>query len=174
MNSEEMLKADKLLKAREDRVAFVEKLINEYKTPVVCARSNYPGLNKANEITEILMTVADRVLTEKLDDKTIFKTKMTTAEGDVIIMVVEGDAIEIKKTTVEIEHSHELGRFLDIDVYDKENNSISREHLGYYRRKCFICDEDAHICVRNRSHHIDEIEDHIRRTVKDYMENNDV
>ena len=85
------------MKAREDRVAFVEKLINEYKTPVVCARSNYPGLNKANEITEILMTVADRVLTEKLDDKTIFKTKMTTAEGDVIIMVVEGDAIEIKK-----------------------------------------------------------------------------
>lgn len=174
MNKEEMLKVDELLEAREERVSFIEKLINEYNAPVVCARSNYPGLSKANEITEKLMEIADKALIEKLDDKTIFKTKMTTAEGYIIILVVEGDAIEIKKITVEIEHTHSLGRFLDIDVYDEENNSLSREHLGYYRRKCFICDEDAQICVRNKNHHIEEIKDHIRISVRDYMENNDV
>lgn len=55
---------------------------------------------------------------------------------------------------VEIEERDRLGRIFDIDVIDVNGSKLSRDEP----RKCFICDNAAAACARNRSHTAAELE----------------
>lgn len=46
---------------------------------------------------------------------------------------------------------------MDIDVIDRQGVSLSRKALGYERRKCFVCEEDAFSCARSQKHTIQEL-----------------
>ena len=41
---------------------------------------------------------------------------------------------------------------MDIDVYDDKGIGISRVEFGLAMRKCYICDDIAHNCVRSKKH----------------------
>jgi holo-ACP synthase / triphosphoribosyl-dephospho-CoA synthase len=74
---------------------------------------------------------------------------------------------------VDIEENHPLGRLMDIDVINVRHQ-ISRRDLNLSPRRCFLCDEEAHVCVRAQTHAIEvDIEDFILTAFKNYLLGND-
>lgn len=146
-----------ILNAREERVCLIENLIEKYSLPIVCLRINYPGEIKNNDFTSNISKVLREEIFNIFRDYILYEDFKFTAEGPLLILVINNDALMIKKKTIELEENHLLGRLGDIDVYDKDGNGISRKDLGYPSRKCFICSDMAQNCVRAQKHSIDEV-----------------
>lgn len=162
---------DDLLLERENRMEIQQMLINKFNMPLLVIKANYPGLNKQNDITNNIVQGIDSIISDILEYKIKYKLIRFTAEGPVVIMIIDMEPRKLKKITIEIEEKHILGRIADIDVYDRNNNAISRRLLGYDMRKCYLCDEYAHVCVRMQKHSINEIIEYISKTYNEYVEN---
>lgn len=162
--------AGEILDARERRVDYQNYLLEKYKMPLLVARVNYPGLNKNNEMTQNIIEGIETILYDIYQFKTFCKTLIFGAEGPILFMNIKENAASIKKTSIEIEEKHILGRCVDIDIYDESGNGISRTEIGYSMRKCFICDNIAHKCVRSRKHDEKEVVQYIRNKYVEYME----
>lgn len=69
------------------------------------------------------------------------------------LLAIRQPADVVKRACVVLEQNNVLGRLWDIDVIN-ENGIISRRDIGMSSRKCFICDLDARVCARQRTHSI--------------------
>lgn len=146
------LTAEDILVAREERVRFQEKLIEKFKMPLVTVRVNFPGIYKENDISINIIEIIDGAIATLFKKNIRFKLFRITEEGPILNLAVTGMAENIKREMIKIEEEHFLGRCVDIDVYDLHGKSLSRETFGKKPRKCFICNEDARICVREAKH----------------------
>lgn len=152
---------------RERREKFIKSCIGKYRKPMVCIKPNFPGAEKRNIYSNYASYKIYEELSKVLD--IIEKDHEFEAEGLVFYLRVDGSASDIKSKSIEIETFHDLGRLIDIDVYDTDANQISREGFGLPRRKCFICDNDSVICSRAMSHTKEDIVEFYRKTVLDYI-----
>ena len=163
---------EELLEAREERVDLINQLLKRYNTPLLVMRVNFPGLQKTNEMTLSIIQDMSTLICTILGDKVCFKSLQQGAEGPVFLAAVEKDVLTLKRAAVDLEEKHILGRCLDLDVYDSLGRSISRQELGYPRRKCYLCEDYAQHCVRARRHSerevIGYIEDRFREYRKSY------
>ena len=74
------------------------------------------------------------------------------------LLAIRQPAQVVKQACVVLEQNNALGRLWDIDVIG-EQGIISRRDIGMPSRKCFICDLDARICARQRTHSIQALHD---------------
>lgn len=169
-----MYTAENVLEAREKRVEFLEKLIQKYGKTTVILRVNYPGVEKDNSITRQISEIIDNVINTFFKDKIEYKLKTTSAEGPICIYVIDESPFGVKDMTMEIEDKHTLGRCVDIDVYDEEGKTLSRLAFGAGPRKCFICNQVAHECVRSKAHSNEEIIKYLADRYNDYCSNIDL
>lgn len=160
--------AEEVLLDRERRVYIQQKLIKRYNLPLVTIRANYPGVYKENDISLNIVQIIDEVILKILKNSLHFKLFRITKEGPIINMLIKDKPDNIKRKMMEIEEGHILGRCVDIDVYDENFNSISREDFGEKPRKCFVCEDDARVCVRERRHSQVEITSFITNTYSKY------
>jgi len=165
-----MYTAEDILLGREKRVEYQERLIKQYKMPILVIRVNYPGINKDNHFSQEITKIMEQIISEIFSYSIHYKIMTTTAEGPLVIMAINKDATEIKEMALNIEDNHILGRCVDLDVYDEDGRSISREDFGVDMRKCYICDDVAHNCVRSKKHSKEEIEGFIKSRFAEYME----
>ncbi|WP_320046106.1 citrate lyase holo-[acyl-carrier protein] synthase [uncultured Ilyobacter sp.] len=160
-----------ILNAREQRVRLQEALSKEYSLPFIALRTNYPGLDKnsfvANDIASIMNSECQRIFESKIR----YTETLYSFEGVVYIIFIEEDPINIKKSVIKLEKNHPLGRLADIDVYRDDSQGISRSHLNLPKRKCFICENDAHICVRSRAHLLSELIEYIHVSYENFKKN---
>ncbi|MFD3155667.1 citrate lyase holo-[acyl-carrier protein] synthase [Haloimpatiens sp. FM7330] len=159
-----------ILDAREKRVEFQNEMIHKFKLPLIAIRVNYPGVNKDNKLTRKLMEAIDKIVSGIFQYDIHCKIIKFSPEGPIILMSINGESLETKKLCIEIEEKHILGRCIDVDVYDEYGKSISRTELGYSERKCYICGEPAHICVRSQKHSQNEIINFIQKKYEEYVE----
>ena len=165
-----MYRAEDILLEREKRIEYQEKLVKQYKMPMLVIRVNYPGIDKDNPLSQAVIKIMEQEVCEILLSSIHYKKTTTTAEGPLVIMCIDKVAKDIKAITLNIEHNHLLGRCVDLDVYDDIGKSISREAFGLAMRKCYICDDIAHNCVRSKKHSFDEVEGFIKSKFVEYME----
>ncbi len=166
-----MYTIQELLDARELRVNFINELIDRYDNTVISLRVNYPGLEKDNAITRKIMEIIGVLVTNFFNGRIKYSMMSYTAEGPIMLYVIDEKAEKVKNFGINIEDRHTLGRCIDLDVYDTDGKSISRTSLGQNPRKCFICDKSAHECVRNRTHSYEEIAKFVADRYNDYLEN---
>lgn len=160
---------DDILLEREQRVEFINNLLYKYNMTVIFIRVNYPGLQKTNSKTEKIMENIHLLISDVFRDKIQMKEFKITAEGPNLTAVLDEKAEEIKKIAIKIENEHILGRCVDIDVYDPITlQGISRADFGMQMRKCFLCSDIAHNCVRARKHSQDEIVKYIKNTYETF------
>lgn len=67
-------------------------------------------------------------------------------------MSIEAPAHDLKLATIELEHSHPLGRLWDIDVLTPEGEILSRRHFALPARRCLLCGQSAAECARGKTH----------------------
>lgn len=161
----EEVSLEEVLNAREERVLIQNKLIQKYNLPVISFTMNIPGPIKTNKDIRKIFDYGKVKLLEKLEKANIkileIKEKKEKT-GDELWIVANTKAENLKKITVEIEETEDVGRIFDMDVIDVNLKKISRKSF----RKCLICDSQAQECGRSRRHSIEELQEKVKNIMK--------
>lgn len=146
-----------ILDAREARAQRQKELLAQYQKPLICFTMNIPGPVKLDRDVAIGFFVGCRMLRDALGNKLVFAEENRLVTGCEAYYVADIPAKELKQLAVDIEDADSVGRLFDIDILDTDGVKIDRESLGYPRRKCLLCENDAVICAGRRAHPLEEL-----------------
>lgn len=148
-----------ILDAREARVMRQKELLAEYNKPILSFTMNIPGPIKLDRDVAIGFFVGCRLLRDALAGKILYLEEHRKETGCEAFFVVDLPTRELKELTVDLEDGESVGRLFDMDVIDTDGQALSREELGYPRRGCLICMENAVVCARSRAHSVQQLRD---------------
>lgn len=160
-NGEEIQLLD-MLEARENRQVKQQNLLESVNPGTLISMTmNIPGSVKVTEeLIQIFHLVYNQVKndwqTELLYDELL--TLKTGCEG---YFLVKEKADIVKKRLIEREEKLTFGRLFDLDVLEMRQGEmvvLSRKDFNLSPRTCFICNENAKECGRNRRHSVDELQ----------------
>lgn len=141
------MEINQILINREEKFNFIKQYLKD--NIVITLKANIPGLYKQSKEAYILINYFDRILANKGIIKSF---ELDGADGPMYVYLLK-DCLINKADLIEIEENYSLGRYIDIDIFNKTTISLNRKEL----RKCFICDKPAFVCARNKSHKIEEL-----------------
>ncbi|OGO77011.1 MAG: holo-ACP synthase CitX [Clostridiales bacterium GWB2_37_7] len=163
---------EQLLDAREQRAVKQKKLIGRFMLPLVSFTVNIPGACKKTPASSSIFREGCSALMKKLDEtgsSLVYSESYEPDTGHEAYFVVNTDAQMLKAYTLQLENQHPLGRLFDFDVIERDGNAVSREDLGYTKRKCLLCEQAAHICGRSGRHRTEELIKEIQSIVDAYF-----
>ena len=149
-----------MLDAREHRQEVQRMLLSEHHLPVISFTLNIVGPVKVFPLAlrtfhEGIRLIETQCHAWKIP---IIATYSTTSHtGHEYFWAVDGDVRFIKEHLCLLEDSVALGRLFDIDVIQTDGMKISRTDLGFSTRKCLICNQEAFVCSRARTHSVKEL-----------------
>ena len=161
-----------LLEARDRRVRRqLEMLASHPGHTLVCITVNIPGSIKR---TAESVDIGHEALRATMAALGTLAATDTAAVGDhdtgfEAFLLTAATPNETKRICVGIEESHPLGRLFDIDVIRPDGTPVSREDQQGGMRKCLICDQPARVCMRLRTHTINELLEVINRMHHDFF-----
>lgn len=151
---------NEILAAREQRVRRQRELLEKYGKPLLCFTMNIPGPKKYDRDVAIGFFIGVRMLRDALPGNAVLHFEQhTDITGCEAFYVVDMPAKALKDLAISIEDSSSVCRLFDMDVLDTDGRKLERQALGYPRRKCLLCDEDAVVCARSRAHSLEELQD---------------
>ena len=156
---------EQMLKRREERVRIQSELLKKYECPLISFSMNIPGPIKTNDLIRNAFEIGKKLLLEKLQLKNfVINSIIETHEltGDELFLSINANPDELKNITVEIENNNSLGRLFDMDVINSNGEKISRKIF----RKCLLCNNQAQICARSRTHSVKEMQDAVENILK--------
>lgn len=159
---------EQLLEAREHRAAHQKELIGKFRLPFVSFTVNIPGPSKKTPDSCLIFREGCDALVKKLKETGCPLEYFEVNEPDTgyeAYFVVKTAERTLKAQMLQIENEHPLGRLFDLDVIGADGSPISREDLGHSKRKCLLCEQDAHSCGRSRRHTIEELHQKIRSMI---------
>ncbi len=159
------MELSQLLQARENRAQRQRAYLEQYRLPLVCFTMNIAGPVKNSPLITKGFQLGDRLLRSRLPSILLAETKLlpTGCEG---YYVAKGAPEEIKALCTQIEESLPVGRLFDLDVIAPREGKLSRP----LPRKCLICNQDARICARSRSHPLSELQSKTEELLTQAME----
>lgn len=149
-----------ILDAREQRVARQQALLAQYQKPLICFTMNIPGPEKQNRDIAIGFAVGNWLLRDHLRNCPVLHKELhRESTGCTAFYVVDLPAQQLKQLAIDVEDTEPIGRLFDMDVIDIDGSKLTREDLGFTRRKCLICDKEATVCARSRAHGLDQLQE---------------
>ncbi|MBP1918996.1 citrate lyase holo-[acyl-carrier protein] synthase [Youngiibacter multivorans] len=155
-----------ILDLREKRDEYEKNIASSSGKTLITVRPNYPGSDKRNIHSNFVSFSLAYEVESALEAEAIHRTH--DEEGLILFLLSDRSKDVVKRTCVDIEDSHPLGRLADIDVTDDEG-SLSRTDLGLFPRKCYICEDYAAACTRSARHGYNEITKFFSHTVERYL-----
>lgn len=159
-----------MLEARESRYKKQKELIRAKKGTLICLMLNIPGPVKVTALTDWAFEKGKERIKSRLKESDVMIKEEETdykKTGYELYLIVDADAIFVKKQLVSIEEENKLGRLYDIDVISVDGDKISRMDICMPPRKCLLCGKTGHGCSRNRTHSIDEMTAYINQIIKE-------
>lgn len=149
-----------ILAAREQRAAKQHALLEQHNKPLLCFTMNIPGPKKYSRDISLGFSVGNWLLQDALSGRKILHKEICReSTGCEAYYVVDMPARQLKMLAVELEDVDPIGRLYDMDVLDTDSKKISREDMGLPRRKCLLCENDAAVCARSRTHSLEDLTD---------------
>lgn len=170
MSTEELI--FKILEGKENRVLRQKEILAKYNQTLISFTLNIPGLYKISEDYKKVFLKGINEIKEYLarEKMTISYAETNEREsGYEFFCTVESPAIKVKKTMIDLESNLHLGRLFDIDVFNEKGELLSRSNFNIGKRKCLVCNNDAVICSRSRSHSIEEVLESVDKLVKGFI-----
>lgn len=159
---------NKQLKAREKRILKVKSFFKDNPNKsLILIKANMPSFLINTPINYYLIKIFLNILLNHLQIAEVIH--FDSDDGPYFFVILNNQDTEIKKQLINIENTHELGRLIDLDYFIDGNSSISRSKFNYPPRKCFLCDKDAFICIREQNHSKEEISNFIHTSFLNYM-----
>lgn len=162
-----------ILRDRERRVNYQNKLIKEYQKPLITFKLNIPGPKKDSQLYRKIFNNGLRLIKFQLKEHSvsiIFQKLLFKETGPEAFLVVDENSKSIKELCTNLEEKDKLGRIYDFDVFDSSGKSITREIIGMTERKCFLCEKYVWVCARSRAHSVEELLQYIEATATTYFE----
>ncbi|EOT38980.1 MULTISPECIES: citrate lyase holo-[acyl-carrier protein] synthase [Enterococcus] len=152
-----------MLAAREQRVALQQALLAKCpQASLLSATMNIPGPVKNTLALEKVFIALVETIRKELKDFFIIETNYFSRKtGLEFFLLAEISPELLKRKMIAIEEKHPQGRLVDLDVLwlkDQKIQSISRQDIGFPARRCLICNKDAKVCGRARTHTIEEMQ----------------
>ncbi|MHA1910616.1 MAG: citrate lyase holo-[acyl-carrier protein] synthase [Candidatus Kariarchaeaceae archaeon] len=158
-----IIKGKDILEAKNRRAEYIKKLSNNQL--LITLQLNIPGnikdqpkyrLFAKHKFIELLNYLQEKKAVIVFQELSFHKTGV---EGYCIINNLSAD--QAKEYTLFLEEKKPSGRILDIDVIFN-NNRIERKK----KRSCYLCDDLAINCAREKRHSINEILEHINQLIE--------
>jgi holo-ACP synthase len=155
-----------VLAAREHRARRQKELLESAPHyTLLSATMNIPGSVKTSDGLEaVFKSITDEVELAVADAFSFVHLYRNEKTGYEYFLLLPLKKEELKKRMVALEEKHPYGRLADLDVLWLEAGEvhlISREVLGYPKRRCLICDKEAKLCGRARTHSIEAVQQKI-------------
>lgn len=158
-----------MLAAREERALIQQILLQDTTATLVSATLAIPGPVKHSErFTHVFLTVQqqiDQALADCWPKASMYQSKVTGAAYYVLVPLAPQ---LVKKRMIQIEETHPYGRLVDLDVLWQQAGimqTLHREELGYPKRRCLVCQEEAKLCARARVHSLAALQEAINQRV---------
>ena len=167
-----LVSLEQILESRDVRQQTQRQLMREYpdKT-LICMTVVMPGSEKRNKQSLIVANAGKQELEKIFKDTIIYSQANDLQTGYEFYLIVNLNYLEAKTICCNIEENHPLGRLFDIDVFDSSGVPVMREEVGFAKRKCLICENEARFCMRNFTHTQEEIQQHINQLINSYTSN---
>ncbi|HHE6467998.1 TPA: citrate lyase holo-[acyl-carrier protein] synthase [Providencia rettgeri] len=149
-----------LLDSRDARQARQQAWIGLHQVTLISFTVVFPGAVKDNSLVRHVFNQGLNALKQIAScGQWVFLSQQSWVlkTGPECLAAVDGDAIEIKKALIRMEESSVVGRLWDFDVFDANGQQYSRSQLNLPPRQCLICENEAKICARQRTHSLVEI-----------------
>jgi len=151
---------DDVLLARERRFEMQKKLLDGNSYTLLCFTLNIVGPYKVFPLVikafeEGLQLVKSSLNLHKIKIISHYEVRENT--GYECFILVDEYPEKVKEVMIYFEEDNELGRLFDIDVLRHDGSKVSRTEMGYPSRRCLICDNEAYVCGRSRSHSVNEL-----------------
>jgi len=167
------ISVEEIGKAREERSGKIKSILSsDQNILAILFTLNIPGRIKDTPLYRKMHKAGTSEIIKSLKwnkiSFSIIKTAhlSTGSEGYFAIHCSSGsggrdcpDPVTVKKIAAAVEETHPLGRFFDIDIFEKPHNKVSS---GRPLRKCFLCGNDAFVCSRSASHPVEKLVEKIR------------
>ena len=153
-----------LLVSRDARQARQHVWLARHPIPLVSFTVVAPGPIKDSELTRRLFNhgvTALRTLAAQADWHIREQAALASANGPEGMLSIEAPARDIKLATIELEHTHPLGRLWDIDVLTPGGDILSRRHFALPARRCLLCEQSAAECARGKTHTLSDLIAHM-------------
>lgn len=150
-----------LLAARDARAHQQQRWLSRWGHTLISTTLVWPGDVKDTSSARAVMAVANVTLKELIHANGWEITRHETRHlitGPESFWSVNAPAIEVKKAAIRVEDNHPLGRLWDVDVFCPDTGLLSRKSVGDNKRRCFICDEPAHVCARMQRHSLQTLQ----------------
>ena len=165
-----MVSLDALLRSRDERFARQKELLAAYPgCNLVCLTVMFPGAVKRSKDSLIVGGAGLAALLGRFSHNLKHSEVHDFDTGYEAFLLLTVPAKELKRICCEIEETHPLGRLMDIDVLGPDGIPIGRDEIGLPPRKCLLCDRDARICMRERAHDYNELNDRIIQIIDAYV-----
>ena len=157
-----------ILNARELKSNHIKELMNEFKgKTIVIMKANVPGVNKNPKNMVFICRYHCELMNKTFGNKIVESKQIKSLDGDYMYYVINDSGNVVKEKTILIEEQKQLGRLIDIDVFNEY--AITREDLECEMRKCLICDNYAHICSRSKAHSDLEVFNKITKIINEFL-----
>lgn len=165
-----------MLQAREQRVIRQQRMLGLYCQPLVSFTLVAPGpIKNSPAWRDVAEAARKAVLTlcQRYNWRIEGNVECVANSGPEWMIAICAPSIRLKEVLVELERMHPLGRLWDLDVINEVGTAISRRELGLPARRCLICEKDAHLCARARTHSLAMLLDDVARRIESYERNTD-
>jgi len=161
---------DAILRAKEERAFKQKELLSRFpKASLISLSINIPSSIKLSHEAVVVHECAHQSILSLLEEEGIellyCETKIAPT-GAESLFTCKAEAKVLKAFTCKLENTHPLGRLMDIDVLDFTGAVLSRSALGFPKRQCFVCDDEAQRCARAQKHTYRELTLHINALVE--------
>ena len=161
-----------VLEAKEARAARQKALLKQYGGSLASITVNLPGPNKARPEALTLVRYAVSTLAELFE--AVFQETQALVTGPIGFVCCNAPAEVLKRTAVAIEETGRFGRLLDIDVFAENGVLFSRGEEAKSKRRCFLCEQPAVVCMRERRHCAEDLEAAVQSMFDEFIRFNPV
>lgn len=149
-----------LLEAREQRAMLQQQCVAEFRQSVLSVTLLAVGAVKKNGLLDTLFAKCLQDLTAyfaELEIKPTAEFIRPLATGHEAVFVLPIEANRLKQAMIALEDRSPLSRLWDLDVLDEQGKLLSRAEFGGSPRTCLVCERDAKLCARERTHSVEMI-----------------
>lgn len=163
---EEQVTLAQMLRAREERTARQQALLEQYRSPLVSFVMNIAGPVKDSPLIRQGFALGEKLLFQQLlreNVPCVYQEKVNAPTGPEGLYVVKASAVQVKDLTEELEEGLPLGRLWDMDVISPQGIKLERAAP----RRCLLCGQPAQVCARSSSHPLEELQNQTRQLLEE-------
>ncbi len=172
MENSHAVTVEQMMRARDARAQRQRALLDAWQAPLCCLTLNIAGPVKAGGWIDDAFAQGVKLAAAQIRrlGMTVLAEEQIAAEtGHEMYWVVRASAAELKRAMIAVEDASAFGRLLDLDVLCAQGEKMSREELGLPPRTCLLCDRQAALCARSRTHTVQALTDAAQATVRAYF-----